>query len=96
MDVQETEWYQAQPPLIQQRIDEYPPHYLYRNTRTGYRVVLYSYDEGEDRQCTTCTVLILQLYNPESIVLERRVFGVLLTDLERLPVQRNMDAEERR
>jgi hypothetical protein len=94
MDIEETEWYQTRPPLIQQRIDEYPPLYLYRRKSNGYIVALHAYDEGEDRLCTICTVLVLQMYNPhKNIVTERRVFEIPFDDLERMDVLRNVDAE---
>jgi len=85
MDIKETEWYQGRPTIVQRRIDEYPPQFLYRKKDTGHVVELYSYDEGEDGLCKTCTILILQKNNDHMrIAMERRVFGVPFDDLERL------------
>jgi hypothetical protein len=94
MDIQETEWYQSRPPLIQRRIDEYPPLHLYRRKSTGHRVIIHGYDEGEDGRCTTCTIRILRLYNPDHIVaMERYVSGIPYEDLEQLEYARNLEQE---
>lgn len=91
MRIQDTKWYNERPPLIQQRIDEYPPQYLYRNRKNNQIVQLYSYDEGHDGSCKTCTVSVLQKNNPHIIlVMERNVFGVPLDDLERLDILREI------
>jgi hypothetical protein len=83
MDIQESEWYQSRPPHVQRRIDEYPPNYLYRNVPANNQmVVIYSYEE-RDGQCDTCKVQVLRKYNPH-IFIERTVFGVPFTSLERL------------
>jgi hypothetical protein len=44
-------------------------------------VYLHSYDEGKDGSCDTCTITITKRFNP-TCVLDRRVFGVKLDDLE--------------
>jgi len=91
--VQDSKWYKARPPLIQQKIDLYPPDRLYRQKSTGRIVYLYSYEEGEDGLCETCTITITKRFNP-TCVLNRRVFGVRLDDLEEVEGYRVVPEDE--
>lgn len=94
MRVQDTDWYKARPLLIQQKIDLYPPDRLYRMKSTQQIVYLYSYEENDDGLCETCTITITRKFNP-TCVLDRRVFGVRLDDLEEVEGYRVVpDGEE--
>lgn len=93
MRVQDTDWYKERPPLIQQKIDAYPPDRLYRQKSTGRIVYLYSYEEGDDGQCEMCTITITKRFNP-TCVLDRRVFDVPLEDLEEMEGYRIVPEEE--
>lgn len=79
--VEAQEWYESRPDFVQQRIDAYPPYWLYRHTPTGHIVCVYSYEEA-DGKCTTCSTLVLRKYNP-FILIERRVIGVPFEHLEK-------------
>jgi len=76
----ESDWFKERPPAIQDAIRFRPPG-TYRLTTTDHIVHLYSYSEGDP---PTCTVLITAEDNPglESTPFpNRKVFGILLTDL---------------
>lgn len=91
--VQDTDWYKSRPPAVQRRIDEDPPSGLYRLRSTGQIVWLYSYGEGADGQCDTCTVVVSGKYNP-GVVVERGVFGVSFADLEPIDAAHEMEQRE--
>jgi hypothetical protein len=61
---------------------------------TGQLVYLYSYEEDEDGECTTCAVIVSPAYN--SVVIGRRVFGVPFEKLEPTGLGPNQSEEARR
>lgn len=83
-----SDWYQSRPAIVQSAIRRYPPHLTYRLETTGQHVRIYSYDEGPDGSCETCTVTVLS--DPRGPVSNAmtvgcNVFGIPLSDLTPLP-----------
>jgi hypothetical protein len=73
------EWYQTRPEHVRKVIDQCPPYFLYQ-MNTGHNAFIYSYTEHEDDQSVTLTVTITNEWNA-MILMERRVFGVLPSEL---------------
>lgn len=71
--VSETRWYQTRSPIIQQRVDAWPPEAIYWMGNTGLRVIIASYDEEPDGTCEVCTVLVPSFLNRGRI----KGFGML-------------------
>lgn len=80
MQAQWDEWLAGRPPFIQEMAAKVKPNALYCLKKTKQRVYLHSYCEDG-----TVTVNITGEFNPlykALPVLERRVFGVAIDDLE--------------
>lgn len=75
-------WYLSRPAAVQQKIDQYPPYCLYRNKAADGQIVqIYSYEEGDDEACTTCSVLIRSV---SPLMKHNAVYGVPFEDLENI------------
>lgn len=80
MQAQWDEWLASRPAVIQEMATRAKPNVLYRIKKTDQRVYMHSYNEDG-----TVTVNITGEFNPlykALPVLERRVFGVAIDDLE--------------
>lgn len=92
-------WLATRPESVRRFGEQLKPWHLYRLRSTGHVVQIYSIDEPGAHQCAacgecscapsagdaTCSVAVLHKWNPQGLAFERRVFGIGLDDLERLP-----------